>query len=413
MGKLSALKIKSAGPGRHPDGDGLYLIVRDSGSRQWMLRIQSGGKRRDLGLGTAETSPRSRTEAEEAERIPLAERRSLTLAEAREKADVFRRMILAGIDPTAVGSRAPAPPPSFKTAAKACHDELKSGWRNDKHTKVWLACMETHVFPVIGNSGVDTIDSVTVRDLLAPIWMEKQETSRRILQRVGVVLDFAHIKGWRPAETSLKSVRKGLPRHKRDDSHFNAMPYQDAPAFLAKLRGEVHTAGRDGLEFTILTAVRSNETRFANWPEFDLRKGIWTIPGARMKTGVTHIVPLAPAAVQILERRWEGRTSDDGLVFFSTPRKAMSDMTMTKALRDLGVKDAHVHGFRSTFTDWAAETTSTPKEVVDKALAHKLPDKVEAAYRRTDFFERRRLLMNLWADHLAGSSKVVRLVASA
>ncbi|WP_267394971.1 MULTISPECIES: site-specific integrase [unclassified Sphingomonas] len=412
MGKLSALKIKSAPPGRHPDGEGLYLIVRDTGSRQWLLRIQSGGVRRDLGLGTAETTPRTKEAAAAAERIPVIDRRSLTLAEARDKAEAYRRMIMAGLDPAEERKKAPATTPTFEQATRDCHEEMKAGWRNDKHTKVWLACMETHVFPVIGDKPVDTIDSVTVRDLLAPIWMGKQETSRRVLQRIGVVLDFAHIKGWRPTETSLKSVRKGLPRHKRDDSHFNAMPYQDVPAFLAKLRDEVHTSGRDGLEFTILTAVRSNETRFARWPEINMKKATWTIPGERMKTGVTHVVPLAPAAIRILERRWEGRTENDGLVFFASPKKPMSDMTMTKALRDMGEKAAHVHGFRSTFTDWAAETTSTAKEVVDKALAHKLPDKVEAAYRRTNHLERRRVLMTMWADYLSGEKKVVRLAAS-
>ncbi|WP_203310337.1 tyrosine-type recombinase/integrase [Sphingomonas beigongshangi] len=411
MAKLSALKIKTAGPGRHPDGDGLYLIVRPTGSRQWMLRIQADGKRRDLGLGTAETSPRSPAEIQQAKLIPIVERRSLTLAEAREKADAYRRMIIAGLDPTDDRNKAPAPPPTFEKAARACHEEMKSGWRNEKHTKGWLACMETHVFPIIGSKPVDAIDSVTVRDMLAPIWMEKPETSRRILQRTGVVLDFAHIKGWRPTETSLKSVRKGLPRHKRDDSHFTAMPYQNVPTFVAELRSKVRTVGRDALEFTILTAVRSNETRFARWPEIDMKKATWTIPGERMKTGVTHVVPLSPAAIKVLEGRWEGRTENDGLVFFSAPKKPMSDMTMTKVLRDMGEDDVHVHGFRSTFTDWAAETTSVPKEVVDKALAHKLPDRVEAAYRRTDFFDRRRTLMTMWADYLAGESKIVRLAA--
>jgi integrase len=408
MGKLSVAKVKSASSGRHPDGEGLYLIVRDTGSRQWLLRIQADGKRRDLGLGTAETADRSPDAKAASAKIAAVDRKSLTLAEAREKANAYRCMIKAGIDPVEERKKAAPSTPTFEIATRACHEEMKAGWRNDKHTKVWLACMETHVFPVIGDRAVDTVDSVTVRDLLAPIWLEKQETSRRILQRIGVVLDFAHIKGWRPTETSLKSVRKGLPRHKRDDSHFNAMPYQNVPAFLAKLRAEVETAGRDALAFTILTAVRSNETRFAKWPEIDMRAKTWTIPGERMKTGVTHVVPLAPAAIAILERRWEGRTENDGLVFFSSPKKPMSDMTMTKALRTLGYREAHVHGFRSTFTDWAAETTSTPKEVVDKALAHKLPDKVEAAYRRADFFERRRVLMASWADYLLGDKKPMR-----
>jgi integrase len=413
MGKLTALRIKSAGPGRHPDGDGLYLIVRDTGSRQWLLRIQAEGKRRDLGLGAADTSTRSIEGAEAAERIPLLERRSLTLAEAREKADAYRRMVRAGLDPAVERQKAAVAVPTFEKAARDCHAELKSGWRNKRHSDSWLACLVTYAFPTIGAKPVDAVDSIMVRDLLSPIWIDKAETARRVLQRVGAVLDFSHIKGWRPTETSLKSVRKGLPRQRRDESHFEAMAYEDVPAFIASLRAALPTVGREALEFTILTAVRSNETRFAVWSEIDLKKKIWTIPGARMKMNQTHIVPLAPAAVDILRRRWEGRTKNDGLVFFAKPDKAISDMTMTKILRDAEIDKITVHGFRSSFTDWAAETTKVPKEVVDKALAHKLPDKVEAAYRRTDFLERRRQLMTMWANYLAGDSRVVRLAATA
>jgi integrase len=413
MGKLTALKIKAAGPGRHPDGDGLYLIVRDTGSRQWLLRIQADGKRRDLGLGGADTSTRTPESAQAAERIPLLDRRSLTLAEAREKADAYRRMVRAGLDPVAERDKVVAEIPTFEAAARDCHKELKSGWRNQRHTDSWLACLVTYAFPAIGAKPVDVIDSIVVRDLLSPIWIEKEETARRVLQRIGAVLDFSHIKGWRKTETSLKSVRKGLPRQRREDSHFEAMAYEDVPAFVASLRSSVSTVGRDALDFTILTAVRSNETRFAVWSEIDLKKKIWTIPGTRMKMNQTHVVPLATAAVEILTRRWEARTKNDGFVFFSRPDKPLSDMTMTKILRDAEFEKITVHGFRSSFTDWAAETTKVPKEVVDKALAHKLPDKVEAAYRRTDFLERRRQLMTMWANYLSGASSVVRLAATA
>lgn len=412
MGKLTALKIKAAPAGRHPDGDGLYLIVRDTGSRQWMLRIQAQGRRRDLGLGAADIGSRSPDAAKAAEKIPLLDRRSLTLAEARDKADAYRRMVRAGLDPVIEREKAAVSIPTFESAARACHEKLKSGWRNKKHTDSWLACLVSHVFPAIGSKPVDAVDSAAVRDLLEPIWMGKPETSRRILQRIGAVLDFAHIKGWRASETALRSVRKGLPAQKREDAHFVSMPYHDVPAFVRAVRNETATAGRDALLFTILTAVRSNETRFAVWPEFDLKTGTWTIPGGRMKMNQVHVVPLAPAAVEILRRRWEARTSDVGLVFSTGRTKAtpntpaadrpMSDMTMTKILRDAKIDKITVHGFRSSFTDWAAETTDVKKEVVDKALAHKLPDKVEAAYRRTDYLDLRRPLMRAWADHCLG-----------
>lgn len=178
------------------------------------------------------------------------------------------------------------------------------------------------------------------------------------------------------------------------------MPYVDVPAIMRKIAASSPTTGRDALRFTVYNAVRSNETRFAVWTEFDLENAIWTIPGERMKARETHVVPLSAPAVALLRKRWAQRTSDTGFVFSTDGKRPISDMTMTKALRDEGVTGATVHGFRSTFTDWAAETTNFPKEVADKALAHKLPNQVEAAYRRTDFFEKRRSLMALWAEYL-------------
>jgi len=239
-----------------------------------------------------------------------------------------------------------------------------------------------------------------VVEVLSPIWLEIPETARRILQRVGAVLDFAHIKGWLADEVSLRSVRKGLPRQTAKSEHLEAMPYADVPALMQELASAAPTTGRDALRFTIYNAVRSNETRFAVWTEFDLDKAIWTIPGERMKARETHVVPLSAPAVALLRKRWKECTSDTGLVFSNDGEKPISDMTMTKLLRDDGIKGVTVHGFRSAFTDWAAEKTRFPKEVADKALAHKLPNQVEAAYRRTDFFEKRRNLMARWAEYL-------------
>jgi len=441
MVRLTTLKVKNAGPGRHPDGDGLYLLVRETGSRQFILRVQANGKRRDFGLGAAETQPRTNEQQAAAEKIDLLNRRSLTLAEARDKASAYRRMAKAGLDPVAERAKTLATVPSFEKAARACHEQMKQGWRNSKHKDSWLASLDNHIFPAIGKKPVDAITSVMVRDALAPIWLKIPDTAERLLQRIGVVLDFAHIEGWRPEETSLKSVRKGLPRRQQFGSHFEAMPYQDVPAFVQSLAEDVPSVGRDALRFTILTAVRSSETRFARWSEIDFEKATWTIPGTRMKMKETHVVPLAAAAVEILHRRYAASTSRDGFIFSATRSKAIadrpaqeapiSDMTMNKVMKEStyarglregatrrgqdpnAVKIPVVHGFRSSFTDWAAETVSLPKEVVDKALAHKLPDRVEAAYRRTDFFEKRRLLMQMWADYLAGVDKVVRLAATA
>lgn len=380
MAGLTALQVKAAKPGRHADGRGLYLFVREGGSRAWVVRVQADGKRRDFGLGSAST---------------------ISLAEARSAAAELRRKYQSGdeLAPKRIPVKTPMSVPSFEQAARACHAAMRAGWRNAKHIDGWIGCLENHVFPAFGAEPVDRIDSIRVRDVLAPIWLTIPETARRVLQRIGAVLDYAHIHGWCPSEAALRSVRKGLPRQPRRDGHFEAMPYADVPAFIGALTALPPTAGRDALRFTILTAVRSNETRFAVWPEFDLDKAVWSIPSARMKMGKGHVVPLASSVVELMRRRWEWRSSDDGLVFSTNGEKPLSDMTMTKVLRDMGHPRITVHGFRSAFTDWTAEATDTPKEVADKALAHQLPDRVEAAYRRTDFFDKRRSLMEAWASY--------------
>ena len=377
---LTVIGVKNAKPGRHADGSGLYLMVRPTGSRSWVLRAQLNRKRQDFGLGSAAV---------------------VSLAEARAKAAELRAKLKRGeeIRPTP-----PAPEvviPTFSEAARACHKAIKAGWRNEHHRDSWLASLENHIFPHIGANQVDEVTSVMVRDALAPIWLVIPETARRILQRVRTVLEYSHLEGWCPHEASLRSVPKGLPRQPVEDNHFAAMPYTEVPDLMWRLGNLPSSAGREALLFTIYNAVRSGETRLATWLEFDLDAAIWSIPATRMKMRQLHVVPLSPAAVAILRRRWPLRASDDGLVFSTKGKKPISDMTMTKVLRDLGFAKTTVHGFRSSFTDWAAERTRYPKEIVDKALAHKVADRVEAAYRRTNFLERRRALMLSWARFIA------------
>lgn len=376
---LTAIGVKNAKPGRHSDGGGLYLMVRPSGSRSWVLRAQVDGKRQDFGLGSAA---------------------AVSLAEARTKAAELRAKFKSGEE---IRPRAPAPKvviPTFSEAARACHKAIKAGWRNEHHRASWLASLENHIFPHIGAAQVDEVTSVMVRDALAPIWLLIPETARRILQRVRTVLEYSHLEGWCPHEASLRSVPKGLPRQPVEEKHFVAMPYSEVPDLVWRIGNLPSSAGREALLFTIYNAVRSGETRLARWPEFDLDAAIWSIPATRMKMRQPHFIPLSPAAVAVLRRRWPLRASDDGLVFSTRGTKPISDMTMTKVLRDLGSPKITVHGFRSSFTDWAAERTNFPTAVVDKALAHKLVDRVEAAYRRTDFFEKRRQLMNAWMRFL-------------
>ncbi len=375
---LTTLKIRNAKPGRHVDGRGLCLFVKPSGARTWLLRMQLNGQRRDYGLGSA---------------------LDVSLAEAREAAATLRRQVRDGFDPVAERRKARKIIPTFEAATRTCHETLGDGWKDGHHSR-WLGGFEKHVFPRIGSKPVDKVDSACVVEALSPIWLVIPETARRMLQRIGVVLDFAHVNGWVPDEVSLRSVRKGLPRQNDKRGHMEAMPYVEVPALIQKLAAAAPTTGRDALRFTIYNAVRSNETRLAVWTEFNLNEAIWTIPGERMKARETHIVPLSAPVVALLRKRWNERTSDTGLVFSHDGERPISDVTMTKLLRDDGIAGVTVHGFRSSFTDWSSERTRFPKEVADKALAHKLPNKVEAAYRRTDFFEKRRNLMARWAEYL-------------
>jgi integrase len=381
---LTALKVKHAKPGKHTDHRGLHLVVRPTGGKFWILRVQHQGRRREFGLGSAY---------------------DVTLEDAREAAQTLRRKIKRGEQAapllTAVRQETQSRAPTFERAARDCYDALKDGWK-DKRKQNWLAGFETNIFPLIGAKPVDKIDVATIRDALEPIWLKIPDTARKILQRTQAVLDFAHLKGWLPTEVNLRLVRKGLPKQTDRANHYAAMPYADAPTLARQLAAMEATAGRDALRFIMLTAARSGEARGATWGEIDFEKMVWSIPADRMKAREPHQVPLSPRAMEILNRRSRGRTSNTGFIFTNDGKKPLTDMTVSKALRSSGVERFTVHGFRSTFTDWAAEKTDFPKEVADKALAHKIPNPVEAAYRRTDFFEKRRALMNLWADHLEG-----------
>lgn len=375
MGKLTALKVRSLKePGRYSDGDGLLLELNRKGSGRWLLRIQSGGRRRDIGLGSMS---------------------SVSLADAREAAFEIRRKIAQGIDPVAERKKQQLIIPTFREAAKTVHEEHQKAWKNGKHQKQWLATLKTYAFPSIGSLRVDQIEGPQIRDLLAPIWLTKPETARRVRQRITTILDWACAKGFRETEAPLRSISRGLPRQPKKDRHFAAMAYADVPAFLADLRKR-EVVGRLALEALILTAARSGEIRGASWSEVDLNAGLWTLPAERMKMGRPHVVPLSSQAVSVFERALNYRVEASDLVFPGQAlTKPLSDMTLLKILRDqnLGVT---VHGFRSALRDWVAEQTDYPGEVAEAALAHVVSNKVEAAYRRTDFLDKRRELMGAW-----------------
>lgn len=380
---LTVLKVRTARCGRHADGRGLYLVVRPSGSRSWILRMQYKGVRRDFGLGPAH---------------------DVSLSDARCLAIELRKMVRSGKDPVKERGLRRASVPTFEMVTRRCYEAMKKGWK-DRRNASWISSFENHVFDEIGAKRIDNIDSAQVLKVLEPVWLEKPDTARRILQRIGTVLDYAHIKGMIPEEMSLRSVTRGLPRQTRQVTHRAAMPYAEVPAFLQKLARQEPSVGRDALQLTILTAVRSNEARFATWEEFDLDAAAWSIPAERMKMKQPHVVPLSAPALALLRRIHQeqealGELRSDSMLFSATRRKPISDTTMLKAIRDMKIDTVTVHGFRSSFTDWTAECTQIPKEIADKALAHRVPNAVEAAYRRTDFFDKRRVLMAKWAEFL-------------
>lgn len=384
MGNLTATRIKTLSePGRYVDGDGLMLVVWPSRSRSWVLRALIDGKRRDIGLGSLKV---------------------ITLAEAREKVHGIRRDIARGIDPIAEKKKVVDPVPTFRDAAHRLHAEHRASWKNGKHQAQWINTLETYAFPLLGDRPVDQIEGPIIRDALAPIWVTKPETARRVRQRIGAVLDWSYVKGYRKSEAPMRSLSKGLPRQPRKDGHFAAMPYSDVPAFIARLRERV-SVGRVALEALILTAARSGEIRGATWPEVDLDAGLWSVPAERMKMARPHHVPLAPQAAEVVERAKAFGAPCTDLVFPGQSLvRPISDMTLMKVMRDFELPYT-VHGFRSAFRDWVAEETSYPGEIAEAALAHAIPNKVEAAYRRTDFLEKRRALMREWADFCTSKLK--------
>jgi integrase len=383
MGKLTTTRVKSlTKPGRYSDGDGLFLEVKPAGGRNWILRTLCGGKRRDIGLGSL---------------------KSVDLGDARIAAHEIRRQIAQGLDPVAERKRERQAVPKFRDAAKSVHDEHKAGWKNGKHQAQWLSTLETYAFPKLGDRMVSDIGAPEIRDVLAPIWLSKPETARRVRQRIGTVLDWACVKGFRASEAPLRSLSKGLPRQPRKDRHFAAMNYAEVPKFLQRLK-QRESIGRLALEALILTAARSGEIRFARWGEVDLDEGLWFIPAERMKMKRPHVVPLSPAAIEVFERAAKFRAPANDLIFPGQKlKKQMSDMTLLKILRDMNA-GVTVHGFRSAFRDWVADQTNYPGDVAEAALAHAVSNKVEAAYRRTDFLAKRRELMRDWGQYCQGEA---------
>ena len=383
MPRLTAAKVKAIRkPGMHGDGNGLYLRVTGSGSRSWMQRIVIHGRRRDMGLGSYPA-------------VGLAEARALALAN--------KALVGAGRDPLSERRRADVP--TFRDAARKVYEVNLPRWRNGKHTTNWWGSLERHVFPVIGDAPVDRIRRGDVLAVLEPIWSTRPETARRVRQRIRAILRWCEAHEYCASNAAGEALDGALPPMPRLKVHHRALPYREVTEALETVdASDASMAARLCFRFLVLTAARSGEARGAAWQEIDGTAREWRIPAERMKGGVPHRVPLSGAALAVLENAGPLRDGS-GLVFPSPvkPGHPMSDMTLTKVLRTTGLAErATVHGFRSTFRDWAAECTNAPHAVIELSLAHAVGSSVEQAYARSDLIARRRELMEQWAGFATG-----------
>lgn len=389
VGKLTALRVRQlVTPGRYGDGGGLYLQVRDADHRSWLFRYTRDGRAHQMGLG------------------PLAD---VSLAEARDAAQRCRKLLRDGIDPLAerrarhLAAASVADAMAFREVAARYVATHEAAWKNPKHRAQWTATLETYAYPVFGARPVAAVATDDVTRALEPIWTTKPETARRLRGRIEAILDYATTRGWRAGENPARwrgHLEHALPRRRKVAKvrHHPALPWRDIGGFMRRLAEETGL-GAAALRFTILTAARTGEALGARWDEIDRDARVWTVPAERMKAGLTHRVPLTDAALAVLEAMAPLGGEAAAPVFPGRrPGRTLSNMAMTMVLRRIGRADLTVHGFRSTFRDWAAETTDHPSEVAEAALAHAIASKVEAAYRRGDLFEKRRQLMEDWAD---------------
>ena len=366
--------------GRYCDGDGLYLDVQPSGTRSWVQRLVIRGRRRELGLGG----------------FPL-----VPLKEARAQALANRRLARAGGDPLAEKRRLKSMP-TFAAAAEAVLTQMRPGWRNPKHSKDWLSSMERFAFPRLGKLPVSEVTSADVVETLRKVWHERPATARRVRQRISTVMEYAVALNYRD-DNPCSRIGPILGPQQDLVRHMPALPHRDVEAVVETVRASrAAPVVKLAFEFLVLTAARSGEVRGAEWTEIDTQEHVWTVPATRTKAKREHRVPLTGRAEQILDA---ARTLSNGnaLVFPSPRGKRFNDMALSGLLRTLEVP-AVPHGFRSTFRDWAAEETNHPREVVEAALAHVVQNKVEAAYARSDLFERRRQLMDDWAEYVGGGA---------
>ena len=403
MGKLTAVKVRSlTEPGRYGDGDGLWLQVRSADRRSWLFRFMLAGKARAMGLGPVDL---------------------VSLADARAAARECRQLLLAGKDPLEHRQRARAElrttGRSFREVSELFLRAHNKGWKNPKHRTQWRSTLETYAWPIFGDKPVAAIDTDDVTTALEPIWHGKTETATRLRGRIEAILDYAGARKWRSGDNPARwrghlATILAPPRKVAPVEHHPALPWREIGAFMADLRAREGQGAR-ALEFLILTAARSGEARGMRWGEVDFTTKAWTVPLDRMKSSREHRVPLSEAALAVLAAGIPPGDDIDPQAFVFRGMKAdkpLSDMSLMAVLRRMERDGLHVHGFRSSFRDWAAEATAYPAEFAEAALAHVVKDKTEAAYRRGDLFERRRRMMDDWAAVCAApmpQPEVVRL----
>ncbi|SHH81108.1 tyrosine-type recombinase/integrase [Marivita hallyeonensis] len=389
-GKLTKALVKSMGPGRHADGNGLYLVVDPSGARRWIVRVTVKGQknragkplRTDFGLGGADL---------------------VSLHEARARALEYRRLARAGLHPKFHGVKEI---PNFEEIARQLHAERLPTWKNAKHAAQFITTLETYAFHKIGRLPVDNIGQPEVLAVLSPIWIEKHETARRVAQRIKTVLDVARSKGFRDGENPVTAIRDGgvLPKVKAKPKHHKAMDWRNVPAFYADLATRNAMAAQ-ALMFTCLTGSRTGEVLGMTWSEIDTDNALWTCPAERMKTGADHRVPLTAEMLAIIEPL---RAMQSDYVFEGQKRhRPLSNMAMLMLLRRMKVEGITVHGFRSTFRDWASEAVGAPREIAEMSLSHRIGSAVEQAYARSDLLEKRRSLMKRWSQFVTGAEGTV------
>ncbi|MGK7870982.1 tyrosine-type recombinase/integrase [Falsiroseomonas sp. E2-1-a20] len=399
-GKLTALKAKAlTAPGRYSDGDGLWLQVRDASQRSWLFRYTRHGRARQMGLGA----------------YP-----DVSLADARGEAAAIRKTLRQGLDPlekrrAEKAAEASASRFTFKEVAERFHAAHQAAWRSEKHRVQWVTQMEAYVYPVFGDVAVDRVGTAEVLKALEPVWHEKSMTATVLRGRLEAVLDFAKAREWRAGENPARwrgHLAKLLPRRSRiaKIKHHPALPWSEVAAFVERLKASPDLAAR-ALELLILTAVRTQEATAARWSEIDLANRVWTIPAERMKGGKEHRVPLSAPAVALLERM-RAQPGGQGAYVFPSPRgkKPLSTRACAVLLGRLKRTDITVHGFRSTFRDWAAERSNFPREVAEAALAHAVRNQVEAAYQRGDLLAKRAQLMEAWGRFCTRPEKTAPVV---